>query len=103
MVSINQSYTLAAANNIIYKLFHHKNVHSQSLASSMPTSEMENCASDSGNTGEHAILAMRFSPRPLRSASRVVDACAMMFPPMGFNALAPANIALPSGFATTCK
>jgi hypothetical protein len=27
----------------------------------------------------------------------------MMFPPMGFNALAPANIALPSGFATTCK
>ena len=62
---------------------------------------MENCASLSGSTGEHAIFAMRFSPLPLRSARRVVEACAMMFPPMGFNALAPANMALPSGFATT--
>ena len=40
----------------------------------MPSSEMENCASDSGSTGEQAILAMRFSPLPLRSAMRVVDA-----------------------------
>ena len=66
----------------------------------MPNSEIENCASDSGKTGEHAIFMILFSPRPLRSAKRVVLACAMMFPPIGLSAFAPAN-GPPSGLATT--
>ena len=65
---------------------------------------MENSASLSGSIGESTICAqvarasafgwdgqsfvqartlqMRFSPRPLRSARRVVEACAMMLPPI---------------------
>lgn len=45
---------------------------------------MENVASDSGRQGESYILQMRESPRPLRRYSRVVEACAIMLPPIGF-------------------
>ena len=61
---------------------------------------MLNCASASGKIGEHAIFITLFSPRPFLNANLVVLACAMMFPPIGFNAFAPAN-GPPSGLATT--
>jgi hypothetical protein len=46
------------------------------------------------------ILAMRVSPRPLRTWMRVVVACAMMLPPMGFT-LGPAKMLPPSRLAWT--
>ena len=48
------------------------------------------------------ILQVLFSPRPFFSHSRVVEACAMMLPPMGFID-GPANMLPPSRLAaTTC-
>lgn len=46
-----------------------------------PSEPMLKVASASGCEGEAMILATRVSPRPLRSCSRVVVACAMMLPP----------------------
>ena len=66
----------------------------------MPPSAIAYCASLSGKVGEHAIFAILFPPLPFLNANLVVLACAMMLPPIGFCAFAPANIP-PSGFATT--
>lgn len=48
-------------------------------------------------------LAMQilFSPRPFFNFSRVVEACAIIFPPIGF--VASFAKLIPSGLATTCK
>ena len=64
----------------------------------MPPTWMQKLASDSGRLGESTILQIRVSPRPFFSISRVVLACAMMFPPIGA-VCGPKDIA--SGFATT--
>ena len=59
-------------------------------------------ASRSGSEGELMILHVLVSPRPFLSHSLVVDACAMIFPPMGLM-LGPANTLAPSRLAaTTC-
>jgi hypothetical protein len=67
----------------------------------MPFSLIENTASASGKQGESNILHTRVLPRPFRMLNlinilsvagskssgmsyRVVDACATIFPPMGF-------------------
>ena len=74
----------------------------QSFASHIPSSPMLKVASRSGSDGEATILHCLFSPRPFFSHSRVVDACAMMLPPIGFTD-GPANMLAPSRFAaTTC-
>mmetsp|Transcript_25502 Transcript_25502/g.71484 ORF Transcript_25502/g.71484 Transcript_25502/m.71484 type:complete len:205 (+) Transcript_25502:81-695(+) len=67
---------------------------------------MLNCASLSGRQGELMIFTTRFSPRPFLNHSRVVVACAMMLPPMGFtpgpaNMLAPSRLACTTWFVTT--
>ena len=69
-----------------------------SLASSTPAGPTENDASDSAIDGESITLQTRVSARPLRKWRRVVDAWAMMFPPIGA-ICGPKDIA--SGFATT--
>ena len=65
-----------------------------------PSAAMANMASASGMEGEAMILALRVSPLPFFSSTRVVVACAMMLPPMAFicgpKAMGPA-----SGVATT--
>lgn len=61
---------------------------------------MPKLASRSGNDGELMILHIRFSPRPFLSQSRVVEAWAIILPPMGF-ILGPANMLPPSRFAAT--
>jgi hypothetical protein len=71
-----------------------------SLASTTPSTEMENVASFSAKHGDPTILATRVSPRPFFTWMRVVVACAMIFPPMGFT-LGPANIEPPSRLAAT--
>ena len=69
----------------------------QSTASPIPEPWIEKVASPSARQGESKILQMRFSPRPFLSISLVVDACAMMLPPMGLEvAIGP-----PSTCATT--
>ena len=70
-------------------------------ASQIPSDPMEKSASDSGRHGESYILQMRVSPLPLRKYRRVVDACAMMFPPMGFLGSALNMAQAPSTWATT--
>lgn len=68
----------------------------------MPSVPIAKVASRSGRQGEHIILHVRVSPRPFFSHNLVVEACAMMLPPMGFT-LGPANMLPPSKFAaTTC-
>lgn len=44
---------------------------------------IQNSASASGKHGEHIIFPIRFSPRPFLRKSRVVEACAIIFPPIG--------------------
>ena len=68
------------------------------MAASMPAALMEKLASPSGRQGEQITLQMRDSPRPLRRKRRVVEAWAMMFPPMGLGWLLPKLL---SGLATT--
>lgn len=58
-----------------------------------------NIASDSGKQGESYILQIQLSPRPFRSDNRVVDACAMIFPPISIIGFAW-NIALPFKLTT---
>jgi len=70
-----------------------------SEASAMPAAETAKVASASGRDGESNTVQMRFSPRPLRRRKRVVDAWAMMLPPMGF--VASFAKLIPSGLATT--
>src|SRR3989338_8839126 len=72
----------------------------QSLASVMPSLEIWKMASDSGRLGLSYTLHIRCSPRPLRRYSRVVEAWAMMLPPIGFFGSA-VNMAAPSTVATT--
>lgn len=64
-----------------------------SEASLIPSALIAKSASDSGRQGESYILQMRVSPRPLRKYKRVVDAWAMILPPIGFFGSA-LNIAL---------
>mmetsp|Transcript_91747 Transcript_91747/g.262311 ORF Transcript_91747/g.262311 Transcript_91747/m.262311 type:complete len:203 (-) Transcript_91747:864-1472(-) len=73
----------------------------QSFASSIPAAPRAKVASLSGMEGESYTLHTRFSPRPLRSCSRVWLACAMMLPPIGF--VASLAKLMPSGFATTWR
>ena len=74
----------------------------QSLASQTPSGPMLKVASRSGRDGEATILHCLFSPLPFFSHRRVVEACAMMLPPIGFTD-GPANMLAPSRFAaTTC-
>jgi hypothetical protein len=99
-----------------------------SLASPMPSALMAKTASASGRQGESKILQMRVSPRPLRKYSlregwhtphtcvsgraghgagrgegpdRVVEAWAIMWPPMGFLGSALNMDCAPSTWATT--
>lgn len=75
----------------------------QSLASQMPSAPILKFASRSGSEGDATILQTLFSPRPFLSHKRVVDACAMILPPIGLIE-GPANMLAPSKFAaTTCK
>ena len=64
----------------------------------MPAPWIWKLASPSGSVGESITLQTRVSARPLRKWRRVVDAWAMMFPPIGA-ICGPKDIA--SGFATT--
>lgn len=50
----------------------------------MPSTLIANIASDSGRHGESYILQIRASPRPFLKYNRVVEACAMILPPIGF-------------------
>lgn len=55
-----------------------------SVASHTPCGPTANCASASGKVGLSKTVQIRFSPRPFRKRRRVVDAWAIMFPPIGF-------------------
>jgi hypothetical protein len=55
-----------------------------SFTSVTPLDSIAKVASRSGRLGEHTILTTLASPLPFLSARRVVEACAMMLPPMGF-------------------
>lgn len=70
------------------------------MASVIPCSLIENIASPSGRLGESMTLTHLFSPRPFRSLNLVCEACAMMFPPIGWSG-SLANIP-ESGFAVIC-
>ena len=61
-------------------------------------------ASLSGRLGEQTILTTLDSPLPFLSARRVVEACAMMLPPMGFTPPPAGNMPPPPSrlAATTC-
>ena len=61
---------------------------------------MANMASVSGNEGDSYTLQTLDSFLPFLNESLVVDACAIMWPPIGFF-YSPANIAPPSTWATT--
>jgi hypothetical protein len=54
-----------------------------SVASQTPCGPRANCASASGKVGLSNTVQIRFSPRPLRKRRRVVEACAIMLPPIG--------------------
>lgn len=71
----------------------------QSTGSPTPSALIENVASASARHGESKTLQMRVSPRPFLKDNLVVDAWAMIFPPIGF--VVGPNIAVPSTVATT--
>lgn len=70
------------------------------MASTMPSTLMENDASFSAKQGDPTIFATRVSPRPFLTWIRVVVACAIMLPPIGLME-GPANMEPPSRFAAT--
>lgn len=71
-----------------------------SLASPIPSGVIANMASLSGKHGESYILHTLVSPLPFLRYNLVVEACAIMLPPIGFFGSA-LNIAAPSTWATT--
>ncbi len=58
------------------------------------------CHSPSTSVSRLLTFMLRLSPRPFFRYSRVVVACAMMLPPMGFTE-GPANMLPPSRLAAT--
>jgi hypothetical protein len=77
------------ANNDHRQLKHHRRTQSSSsppasATSVIPCAVIWNFPSASGMHGLSTILAIRSAPLPLRIETRVVEACAMMLPPMGF-------------------
>ena len=61
-----------------------RNVFIYSVALLIPAPVIANWQSASGREGESKTCMIRFSPRPLRSLNLVVEAWAIMLPPIGF-------------------